>query len=168
MLISEIETAFAGVTREGGVSWSEADAIDGGASEAECAAARASDVDRCWQDVVNDARHDPRAAPMWCFLDPIGVRYYLAAAMVRALKLESADNILSYELSPSTDNKGRVTKHWLRQWSGLDDRQCRCVALFLRYMDAKWFAQYARNVLDLPQELNDWKRALEEYWHKFG
>lgn len=78
-LIEKIIAAFDGVSREGGVSMSEANVIDDYGSEAERAAARASDIDTRWQDVTEE-----QLAENWpiSFLDAIGFRYYLPAYLI--------------------------------------------------------------------------------------
>lgn len=87
-LIAGIEAAFEGVSREGGISWSEAEALDAYAPPAEQAAARAKDGERRWQDLVDDPTWPSYDNPAsWSFLDPIGFRYYLPAALVREVML---------------------------------------------------------------------------------
>ena len=88
-LISQLHSVFGNVTREGGVSWNEAGAIDGYGSEAECVAARASDRDRCWMDVAEDDWRWSHNWRPWSFLDSIGYRYYLVAAIARDLIFDS-------------------------------------------------------------------------------
>lgn len=83
-LESEIRDAFKGVTRNGGISWSEGWAIDLNGSEEECAAARASEKETRWEDLVEDAHWNTNSCP-WSFLDAIGFRYYLAPAMIREI-----------------------------------------------------------------------------------
>jgi len=153
-LIADIRKAFEGVTRKGGVSWSEAGVIDGYGSDAERAAARASDTESSWWDLVHDSHWDPDAG--WggfSFLDPIGFRYYLPAAMIRAINngsSESLDLHLTLKIDQSAERQA-----WQRErWSLLNRDQRRCVIRFLRYMvevstdyDSKW-----------------WRRALDSYW----
>jgi hypothetical protein len=75
-IIDEINRAFDGVTREGGVSFHEADVIDNYGSKQERTKARKLDTDECWQDVPEkDIENDC----ILSFLDPIGFRYYMAA-----------------------------------------------------------------------------------------
>ncbi len=85
-LEAEIRAAFAGVTREGGISWSEADVIDDGGTEEEQAAARARDCESSWEALVDDPDWNDDTAPNFSFLDPIGFRYYIAPAMVRSVR----------------------------------------------------------------------------------
>jgi hypothetical protein len=85
-LIELIKTEFADVTRKGGVSWHEGWVIDSYGSDEECAAARLEDTDQNWMELVENPDWEPGAiwAP-WSFLDPISIRYYFVAAMVRYL-----------------------------------------------------------------------------------
>ena len=92
-LIETIHKEFAKVTRKNGVSWLEADALDGGGQQYLYDLAKQHDTERRWQDLID--------SPKWnifehcsnlSFLDPIGFRYYLAAAMIR--DLNAAENVL--------------------------------------------------------------------------
>ncbi len=79
---------FCDVTRDGGVSWSQTEVIDDWGTDEQERAARASDRDRDWLEVANDPLW-PKPNGSFSFLDPIGFRYYLAAAMFRALHTRS-------------------------------------------------------------------------------
>ena len=81
----EIFSAFAGVTRDGGTSWSEGWAIDCNGSDEECRAARESDRDQSWEQLVDVPNWNHDVGP-WSFLDAIGFRYYLAPTMIRAAR----------------------------------------------------------------------------------
>lgn len=85
-LIELLQVTFQGVSRDGGVSWSESDVIDDYGSDEERRVARESDLDAHWTEVVAspDFRGDA-VRGSFCFLDPIGFRYYIAAAMVQSL-----------------------------------------------------------------------------------
>lgn len=132
-LIKEIYAAFEGVTREDGVSWSETKVNDTGGTGEECLRARLKDTDQSWTELATNENWD--AGPGtggWSFLDPIGFRYYLPAAMIRelcgasnAFTCHSLDQVLSPR--PRTDEK---------DWSLLNDRQLRCVARFVRFLMA--------------------------------
>lgn len=81
-----LERAFRGVTRDGGQSWTGSIALDlMGVAGKDFTATHRED-DRSWQEVARDAGWDPDSGiGGWAFLDGIGVRYYLAAAMWRVL-----------------------------------------------------------------------------------
>lgn len=74
-LIKEIHAAFAGVSREGGVSWSETRVLDMYGSDDERKAARAQDTDRSWSELVDDPKWYEIGIGGFSFLDPISVRY---------------------------------------------------------------------------------------------
>src|SRR5262245_4001453 len=85
---AEIREAFKGVGRDGGVSWTESINVDlPHGYEDDRAAARAKDVEKCWEDLVDDPawRHDMGVGG-FNFLDPIGYRYYIAPAMIRCAR----------------------------------------------------------------------------------
>ncbi len=84
-LIDLVKAAFKDVSRRGGVSWSESEIIDNYGSVEERKFARAQDRDRQWTDLLTDEKFYPSGIGGFCFLDPIGFRYYLPAAICLAL-----------------------------------------------------------------------------------
>lgn len=93
-----IRRAFRGVSREGGVSWSETFAIDSMRDEQECARARELDTDACWEDLIVDPDWDYDATSGgFNFLDAIGWRYYIAPALIRCTR-EGGGEFISYHL----------------------------------------------------------------------
>lgn len=82
-LIAEVNAAFDGVSREGGVSLHESYVIDDYGSEAQRLEARKLDTEMRWQDVPDE----DIAAGDSClsFLDEIGFRYYIPAYIVWSL-----------------------------------------------------------------------------------
>ena len=89
-LVTRIYAVFAGVTREGGVSWSEADFLDGPPRKiADRLKYRANDNDENWESLVEDPKFKfgPGIGGLG-FLDAVGFRYYLAPSMIRALRGE--------------------------------------------------------------------------------
>jgi hypothetical protein len=83
-LIADIEAAFDGVSREGGVSLHEAGVIDDYGSDTDRAQARLRDAEVRWQDVPEDDLWQEMSEHT--FLDPIGFRYYLPAFLIQVLK----------------------------------------------------------------------------------
>ena len=83
-----IRAAFAGVTRDGGVSWTESVVIDGDNSYRTTGEARAEDKDTGWEQLVDDPNwhHNVGIGGFW-FLDAIGWRYYIAPAMIRCTRM---------------------------------------------------------------------------------
>lgn len=149
---AEILEAFKGVSREGGVSWSEAEVIDEWGLEDDRFAARAKDADQSWMELANDSKWDVGPGMGgFSFLDPIGFRYYLPAAMIRTIQSEddpasaiSLDQILTLDDTEVGPRK-------LDQWQLLNERQRRCVARFLRFMIALTDSKY-------------WRAAYDSHW----
>lgn len=153
-LIREIYTAFAGVSREGGVSWSEAYVIDMNGEEGERRIDRAQDKDTRWEELVDNSDWDmERGIGGWSFLDPIGFRYYLPAAMIRLLR----DNEEFMFADRMTLSKWWLRQHTLEQWSALTLPQQLCIKHTLQYqMETE------------PDELSrsNAKKAFLSYWYR--
>ena len=181
-LIAEIYAAFAGVSREGGVSWSESVVLDDYGSMNQRLAARAYDTDTSWEQLVEDPLWNSCAGLKkfrnpkgnwrdyidstkfvpgsggYSFLDAIGFRYYLPVEMVRDVR-SNHDEHLQYHL---TLDRGSLKTHRLEKWSALDERQRLCIRRFLRYMAA--LALSNDNMFDA----RCWATALESYWGKLA
>lgn len=100
-IIAEIHDAFKDVSRDGGVSWTESVEIDMWESADKCAAARLADTDTHWSQLVDDEHwQSERGVGGFAFLDAIGFRYYLPAAMVRVARA-GHDLGVVFWLSPS-------------------------------------------------------------------
>lgn len=173
-LIPEIYAAFAGVSRESGVSWSEAVVIYNVGSEEDRMKARESDTDRSWMELADNEKWI--AGPGvggWSFLDPVGFRYYLPAAMIKQLRTGHDAfpcSSLNYELKldrtlpawapklPNAPSASQMREHTLRKWSMLDDRQQRCVARFVRFMIG-----LSKATSD-EWGVNDWQTVYNGYW----
>ncbi len=146
---AEIRRAFRGVTREGGVSWSEADVVDDYGTDEERAAARARDKESCWEELVEDgAIH--LGSTRFCFLDAIGFRYYIAPAMI--LLARGADDYVC-QLTFRVDGP-----HGEAQVGLLNVEQRGVVARFLRFMMK---VEEGRGDLD---QVRKWGEVLEMYW----
>jgi hypothetical protein len=93
-LTEQIRSAFAGVSRENGVSWSETFVRDAYGTEAECAKARASDTERSWDELLRRTDWNPfPGTGGFNFVDAIGFRYYLPAAMTYCLRTDEWQDI---------------------------------------------------------------------------
>ena len=158
-MIAEIARDFAQVTRQDGVSWSEALVIDNYGSEEECAAARASDKDKHWAELVDDEAWDAdQGYGGFSFLDAIGFRYYLPAAMTRCIRT-GEDGTIRIHLSRAHDG----ISDWRYSTLGLlDGNQRRCVARFLALM-----VDISRQEHDVPLFAQWWQETLDNYWHQF-
>ena len=178
-LLAEINAAFAGVSRENGVSWSEREALDSYGSDEERAAARASDTEGRWQELIDDPSWVFTGCADFAFLDAIGSRYYLAPAMVLSIRTGSDVGIRSaltrenrFEVSfiegPGVSFTNEATcapgydQHFLDQWSLLNTRQQQCVARFVKLM-----IELARLSQDKDQ-LWGWQAAYDSYWRNFA
>lgn len=155
-LIREIYAAFAGVSREGGVSWSERAVRNGGGPPEEGWAARALDKDRAWTELVDDPAWDPTVGITgYNFLDSIGMRYYLPAGMLRCIRA-GRDAALAFHMV-------RRPVLWASQlfdsvFKLLDAPQRRCVARFVWYMLC--VADFGAD----DSEWRDWSAAWSSYW----
>ncbi len=167
---AQIRQAFRGVTRHGGVSWSESVVNDDRGDDAERAHAREQDTESCWEDLVD--------APSWDhevgiggfnFVDPIGFRYYIAPAMIRCLR-SGYGEFISYALTVEPEPTGlHVTGHprWgphktFSRWrvSLITPPQADAIARFLRLM----IAIHRASEDDIYGEA--WEIAYETYWRQ--
>ena len=86
LLLEKLKSAFQGVTRDGGISWLQADVIDDYGSAWDREYARTKETDFSWMDVAHDPAWTIQYRDSnWSFLDAIGFRYYIAAAIARHL-----------------------------------------------------------------------------------
>jgi hypothetical protein len=152
-LRAQIRAAFKGVTRDGGVSWSETLVIDNYGTDEERAAARARDTDTCWTELVDDPNwvlHDGLGG--FSFVDAIGFRYYLPAAMIRSVESGDDHGSLCFHLTlPPPGDKFHDWK--MGKWSRIDRKQRLAVRRFIRYMEATD-----------PHFGACWREAFESYW----
>ena len=157
-LVTEIHEAFADVSREGGVSWSETEVLDRYGDEDERLDARRSDKDTHWSQLVDDPNwHLEPGVGGFSFLDSIGFRYYFAPAMLRCLRDDEDAWLLHSRLGPATPE---FEGYHQTQLSLLDDRQRRCVARFLLFL--------ARvDQLIEPNDESDWLVALNNGWRQY-
>ncbi len=133
-LIEEIRQAFAGVSREDGITLHEANVIDLYGSDVERAAARRLDRDERWEDVPDDLIESHPS--ILTFLDAKGFRYYLPAYMVWALRNLGSDSLsvdfTIYALSPS---RLPGFRRWsLERYGIFNSGQATAICRFLRFM----------------------------------
>ena len=181
-LIEEIIAAFDGVSREGGVSLSEAKVIDDYGSEQKRAAARLSDTDTRWQDVPDE---DVRSYWDLHFFDPIGFRYYLPCFLLAYLHYENLDeeNGGGHEVFNSNNfssldshfaagySKAGIDETYRAKFEALTPAQSRAVAHFLEFEAERadaWTAEMEQFHLTLPEEERPQKSDLTiEEWEQF-
>lgn len=159
-LIAQIERDFEGVSRRGGVSISEAHAIDDWESDASCAAARKGDKDSQWTEL--DIEHQDPGGSALSFMDPIGFRYHLPAYLCYTLRCgyrEITDHHTDHFTHESIIYKlgGADGCYNADRWELLSDSQRACVARFLAF-DAEFSDEM---FLDLPLG------ALKRYWLRY-
>jgi hypothetical protein len=158
-LICEIETAFAGVRREDGITLHEARIIDACGSDRQQRKARAKDIDTRWQDVPDEEIENHGEA--LCYLDIKGFRYYLPAYMRWSIKHYRTSASLSkdapiYALTPWAEGKVRAWQE--ERWSVFSLEQCRAILKYLRFM-AEESEGYAD--ADAAQQAINW------YWNRY-
>jgi len=152
-LLANIDVAFAGAGRAGGVSWSEALVIDDYGTDEERVAARSSDRERSWKDLVDDPEWNPDSGMGgFSFLDAVGLRYYFAPAMVRCVRSGEDEASCAFHLTLGKDD---LRDYSLSQWSALNLAQRLCIARFLRYMAA---------ASAHPVDAQSWKAPLDSSW----
>ncbi|MFZ4575211.1 MAG: DUF6714 family protein [Phycisphaerales bacterium] len=157
-LIASIHDAFAGVTRgERGISWSECIAIDDHAPDDVCAAARQSEQDSQWSQLVDDQNWQPfSGCGGFSFINAEGFRYYLPPTMIRFLRGDNTEGypgLLIRVIERFTDG------HLRPLWS---EAQLRSIACFIAFM-----ARHDDQTLWLPGDLNPWTEALEGQWGRY-
>ena len=136
------------------------------------------DQDKCWQDLVEDWQW--KMSPEhggFSYLDPVGFRYYLPAAIIMSLADPECFEI-STTLTIPNDSIGDFDWHVykLEKWSGLNERQRSCVKRFVAYKmavaDAKRGARFKDiqpdlidlNVMEIMKSHEPWRRAYQSYW----
>lgn len=177
ILEADIRRAFAGVSREGDVSWSESLLDWGDETEQEKAEARASDRDTRWEELV-EGDSWPSTIGQWGMFGGIGFRYYLPAAMICGIRGDPVDFLdceLLLTLTPdvadlkalkpqaekwlSDDAIDRMNARKLARWSILDASQRRMVARYLRFI----VALFQSHDLKAREE----QAALDRYWRQY-
>ena len=148
---AQIRDAFRGVTREGGVSWSESVIVDGDGSGRTREQARAEDTERTWEELVDDSNWNHETGMGgFNFVDPIGFKYYIAPAMIRCVRDGGSEEV-SYALGVTGD----FTRERL---SLITPRQAHVIARFIRLMIAMHKA--------MGDEIycEPWSYAYRVYW----
>jgi hypothetical protein len=163
-LIAEVESAFDGVSREGGITLHEAIAIDDYRSAEEQRAARRLDVEQRWQDVPSDDIFACCSA--LSFLCERSFRYYLAAFILCELKnfyKEGAPGVLDtcqwHLLHEQGKSQRKSEPAAIAQKYGLTGAQVRVVSQVLRFMID--FDQGATDQVTI-QGVEKWERFAQE------
>ena len=131
--------------------------IDDYGTPEEQRAARESDADTSWTDLIDNPAWEPDGSAALSFLDAIGFRYYLPAVMILSLRRGRDETSLCQTLTLSAPgNGGRKTE--LARFKALDARQHLCVERYLRYMVA------LHETLGYHTDAQPWREALESSW----
>lgn len=158
--IALIFETFYGVTREGGTSWTEAWLIDLGRSEEEAREGRLSDRESCWEELVDDPSWSlSQGSGEFCYLDPIGFRYYLPAAMI--LELRHQGRFMAWNLNL---HDGKSRKQTLDKWSALTPKEVQCICDFLKCMDSMELRQDTGGFYHKHGMQTDWRDVYLSYW----
>lgn len=158
---AQIRRDFRGVRREGGVSWSQAEVLDGwGGDEKEMREALLLDVDISWETLVDDPTWLPLGESNIGYLDAIGFRYYIPAVLIRQMRDSSGVDLASVLfVHPPL---ARERKRELQRLSLLTQEQCRSVAHAIRFMI------HAAEGSDYEDDASEWRETYESHWHQFG
>lgn len=159
-LITEIHTAFANISRgTEGTSWSEAVAHDNYESDAICLAARESDKDTSWTQLVDDERWHPfPGIGGFSFVNVEGFRYYLPPTLVLFIRLENEEWFPGHLLGVierfiDQESKPVFSAHQMRTIA-------RCIEFLSRNdQEALWCVEHG--------EPNPWDDALNARWRVF-
>lgn len=161
--MNAITSAFAGVSREGGVSLHETRVLDDCGSDAERAKARAKDTEINWQDVPDSDIEKPDLSLN--FLDPVGFRYYIPAYMMWELRLildeRSVDcNTHCAAIFALTLDEKKDMQEWqMARFEAFTTQQLRAINRFLRF-----YTMYG----DDDFQKNYAQEALDQYWSKWN
>jgi|LauGreDrversion4_2_1035121.scaffolds.fasta_scaffold108745_2 hypothetical protein len=173
-LIDLIKDAFKDVTREGGVSWHECEVIDNYGSDAERALARSRDTDRHWTELLSTEAFYPSGIGGFCFLDPIGFRYYLPAALCLSLQ-KTQDTV--FDINALGFHLHSTVGGLPADMELFDDEQLKAIAecLWFEAAESEWGYQSDGSYIyldDVDPELADYafKKTFERvpaFWRKF-
>lgn len=129
-LVARIHVSFAGVVRgKEAVSWNECVARDMYESEAVCQAARLSDRDLHWSELIDDENWHPfPGIGGFSFINPQGFQYYLPPTMIRFLRGDNSEWYPGHLLSCIERNTdGPQVASWSKE-------QLSCVVHLIEFM----------------------------------
>lgn len=153
---TEIRSAFKDVRLDGGMSLSEADAVDRRATE-ELHALPAGQVTADWSALPFETLEN---YPLLAYLDAAGFRYYIPAFMLSVLaEYEPGSMRVISTLSSLYPKRSKNWDYSLEQYSLLSREQCAAIAGFLADLNAAV-------KLDTHDQIVV-ERALRNYWHEF-
>lgn len=149
-LLEAIWHAFKGVGR--GISWSQARVIDSYGSREEENAARDKDRDTNWKQMADDPHWNMRSGVGgWNFLDALGFRYYLAAAMTKCLRERiQYDDFFEFQFELDSD-------YIKEKWAEFTADQMWVAAEFVLTMS---------RLTDDPWSRGEWRKTYERFWQR--
>ncbi|RYX82142.1 hypothetical protein EON83_20710 [bacterium] len=169
-LIDEITAAFDGVSREGGVSYTEARMLDDKgpfATVEGLAEARRQDTETRWQDVPEDDIGLGAGHSNLSFLDPIGFRYYIPAYIVWYLRYMDEEDPQSPYCDSNTFGSviSALKLHGGKEWEEYTLTRFRLFTAKQRKAIAHFLEFDATRRVDLSR--NSAQEALRSYWRQF-
>lgn len=152
-LIAEIQAAFKGVSREGGLSWSQCVALDHYEDPTE---ARKLDTDTHWLQLVDDVKWQPfPGIGGFSFIDAEGFLYYLPPTMIRFVRGDRSaydpDHLL-----------GSIRRFFKESPTLFDPAMRRVLSRFMMYM-----ARHDREMGYFDDQHNPWQEALDLGWQHY-
>lgn len=160
-IIQDIHWAFGGQGRsKAAVSWNETVARDRYNSESECLAARKTDTDTHWSQLIKSPDWYPfPGIGGYPFLNAEGCQYYLPAVMVRFL--EDCEDPRWYTAHLMEWIDFHTQQDQISKWP---HQQLRSIARFIAFMSI-----HDENV-EMELELgepNPWAEALDRRWRQY-
>lgn len=155
-IVADIHAAFAGVARgQYGISWNECYALDNYEPAEVCEAARRSDSDTQWTELIADPNWEPfPGLGGFSFINAEGFRYYLPPTMIRFLGGDITEWYPGHLIGVI---ERFIDPHAPQLWS---EPQLRCIARFVEFM-----ARHDGESFRIPGEPNAWDQALRRRWH---
>lgn len=157
-IVADIDVAFKGVTRgPDGISWNECDALDRYQPPRVCAAARGSDKDLQWPELVDDRSWDRfPGIGGFAFIYNEGFRYYLPPTMIRFLHGDVSEWYPGHLLH-AIDRL--VEPPELPHWG---ESKLRSIARFISFI-----AHHDPELQHFPDDPNPWANAIAQRWHVY-
>jgi hypothetical protein len=157
-VIAEIHAAFETVTRgPHTVSWSECVVLDDYGSKKDQLAARRSDSDTHWNQLVDDEKWKPfPGVGGFSFIELDGFKYYLPPTMIRFLRGDRAEWYAGHLL--------RSIEEFTEQESQWTYEQLVAIAHFIDFMSRD---DPGHDYAEDDSDRDTWKKAMKRRWHKF-
>ena len=161
-LIAEIRSAFAGVSIKGGITLTEAYAIDNYEDAATRSRARAQDTYTDWTK-IDVCRLDPGQSAL-SFIDPIGFRFHLPAYMCRIIKQQTTHQLSGFlDLERLLPTFQIANDYGKRMTAEFDQAQFAACARFLIYVAEEQFtreSEYCEDTERLAKDMYDYQSPL--------